>query len=375
MKVKKYFLYLVFISFFFFKNNSGENMKTKDTITSATPKIKKEAMFYQKLKDKKVQCLLCFRKCVISPNKIGFCRVRKNEDGVLYSLVYNRPSAIQIDPVEKEPQYHFLPGTNIFCVGTVGCNFKCLHCHNWHLSQASFGEVKTYYLTAEKIVQLAIKNKSPTISFTYNDPIVFYEYIYDIAKKAKEYGLKIMIHTNASINPKPLEELLKYIDTITVDLKSISTEILQKMSNAKAEPVLQSIKIIKNSGKWLELVNLIVTGRNDSHQHISDLCKWIKKNVGVDVPVHFTRFFPNYKYTGVIPTPIEKLEKAYEIAKEFGLNYVYIGNVPGHKYNSTYCPKCNKRLIYRIHFAMLENNIKDGKCEFCGNLIPGVWKN
>lgn len=348
--------------------------RSMDVITGATPEIEKEAMFYQVLKDKDVQCLLCFRKCVIRNGKTGFCRVRKNIEGKLYSLVYSKPSAVQIDPVEKEPQYHFLPGTNIFCIGTVGCNFKCLHCHNWHLSQASPGDVTAYYLPPEKIVELAIKNKCPTISFTYNDPIVFYEYVYDIAKLAKEKKLKIMIHTNGSINQQPLKELLKYVDTVTVDLKAIWTEILYKMSQGKAEPVLETIKTIKKEGKWLELVNLIVTGRNDKEEHIRELCKWIKENVGTDVPLHFTRFFPNYKYTGVIPTPIATLEKAYRIAKETGINYVYIGNVPGHQYNSTYCPNCGKRLIYRIHFEVLENNIVDGKCKFCNYKIPGVWK-
>ncbi|MFQ3675807.1 MAG: AmmeMemoRadiSam system radical SAM enzyme, partial [Endomicrobiia bacterium] len=272
----------------------------EDAISQATPKVQKESMYYQKLKDNKVQCMICFRKCIITENKTGFCRVRKNENGTLYLLVYSQPSAVHIDPIEKEPLYHFLPGSNILCIGTAGCNLKCLHCHNWHLSQSSPGDLTTYYLPPEKVVELAIKNKIPSISFTYNDPIVFYEYVYDIAKLAKQKGIKIVLHTNAAINPEPLKELLKYTDAVTVDLKSVSTKILRDMSFAEAEPVLDSLKIIKKSGVWLEIVNLIVTGKNDSDEHIKKLCSWIKENLGSDVPLHFSRFFPNYKYTKVI---------------------------------------------------------------------------
>ncbi|MFN3551152.1 MAG: AmmeMemoRadiSam system radical SAM enzyme [Endomicrobiia bacterium] len=350
------------------------NKKNTFSTTSATKHIMlKEAMYYQKLKNNKVQCLICFRKCIIAEGKVGFCRTKQNIQGKLYSLVYSQPSAVQIDPIEKEPLYHFLPGSTILCIGTAGCNLKCKHCHNWHLSQVSPNDIDKYYLPPQTVVEIALKNNIKTISFTYNDPIVFYEYVYDIAKLAKQHELKIVLHTNAAINPSPLKELLKYVDAVTVDLKSISTKIFREMSEAEVEPVLESLKIIKQSGCWLEIVNLIVTGRNDSENHITELCLWIKKNLGSDVPLHFTRFFPNYKYTNVIPTPPEKLETAYNIARKIGLNYVYIGNLPGHKYNSTFCVKCNKRLIYRIHFEVKENNIVNGRCKFCNTSIVGVW--
>ncbi|MCS7250694.1 MAG: AmmeMemoRadiSam system radical SAM enzyme [candidate division WOR-3 bacterium] len=333
----------------------------------------KEALFYKKLDNNKVQCELCFRKCIILENKRGFCRVRENRKGKLYSLVYNYPQAVQIDPTEKEPMYHFLPGTEILCIGTVGCNFVCQHCHNWHLSQASFKKGESYFLTPKEIVEIAKRKKIKSISFTYNEPTVFYEYLLDIAKESKKNNINIIWHSNGAINKEPLLALLEYTDGVTIDFKGINNEILMKMSNAKIDNTLQTLKIIKEKGKWLEIVNLLIPTLNDKEENIRDLCKWIKENLGDDLPLHFTRYFPNYKLT-IPPTPISTLERAYKIAKEIGLKYVYLGNVPGHKYNSTYCPKCDKRLIYRIHFTVIENKIKNGKCSFCHTSIPGKWE-
>ncbi len=333
----------------------------------------KEALFYKKLENNKVQCQLCFRQCIILENKTGFCRTRENKKGRLYSLVYNHPQAIQIDPIEKEPMYHFLPGTEILCIGTVGCNFVCQHCHNWHLSQASFKKEESYFLTPKDIIEMAKRKNIKTISFTYNEPTVFYEYILDIAKEAKKNNINIIWHSNGAINKEPLLTLLEYTDGVTIDFKGINNEILMKMSKAKIDNTLKTLKTIKEKGKWLEIVNLLIPTINDQEENIRELCKWIKENLGDDIPVHFTRYFPNYKLT-IPPTPISTLEKAYQIAKEIGLKYVYLGNVPGHKYNSTYCPKCNKRLIHRIHFTVIENKIKNGKCPFCHTLICGKWE-
>jgi len=260
--MNKKFLFVVVlfsITIFLWSNVklSGLSKKDKkDSLTMATPEVKKEAMFYQKLQKNSVQCQLCFRKCVIPDGKRGLCRVRENRKGTLYNLVHSLPSAVHIDPIEKEPQYHMLPGTEILCIGTAGCNFKCQHCHNWHLSQASPGDLKTFYLPPEKVVELAIKQKIPTISFTYNDPIVFYEYIYDIAVLAKKKGLKILWHSNGSINPQPLRKLLKYTNAVTIDLKGF-TEKAYKNSFAELEPVLKTLKIIKEENVWLEIVNLV----------------------------------------------------------------------------------------------------------------------
>ncbi len=344
------------------------------TLTKATPKaVTKEAMYYKAYKGKTVQCQLCFRQCIIPDGSTGFCRVRQNRKGKLYPLVYSLPAAVQVDPVEKEPQYHFLPGTEILCFGTVGCNFACKHCHNWHLSQASPGDCSAYLFPPEKAVQFAIKSKIPTISFTYNDPTIFYEYVLDIAKIAQKKGIRIIWHSNGAMNPEPLKELLKYTDGVTIDIKGF-TEKAYENSSAKLEPVLRTLKTIKKHKVWLELVNLVIPTINDDPDDIRNMCKWIKDNLGTDVPLHFSRFFPNYKLTHISPTPIKTLEKAYKIAEETGIKYATIGNVPGHKYNSTFCPECNKKIIYRTHFEVLENNIKNGKCKFCGHKISGVWK-
>jgi len=352
---------------------------TCQTTTSASPPVEKEpflreAMFYKVLGGDEVQCQMCFRKCIIPEGRRGACRNRENHKGKLYSVVYARPSAVHIDPVEKEPQYHFLPGSEILCIGTAGCNFRCRHCHNWHLSQRSIEEMDYVYdLMPEKAVELTLKKRIPTMSFTYNEPTSFYEYAYDIAKLAKEKGLRIIFHSNGALNPAPLKELLKYTDGVTIDLKGFSQRAYDN-SSAELEPVLRTLKIIKEEDKWLEIVNLVIPTINDDLTEIRKMCTWIKENLGVDVPLHFSRFFPAYRLTRLPPTPISTLEKAYEIAREVGLNYVSIGNVRGHKHNSTFCPKCGNILIHRVGFMVLSNNIEDGKCRFCGHEIPGIWK-
>ncbi len=360
-----------------FKNSPISLNNSEITITQAAP-IKdiplREAMFYRKLDGNWVRCEICFRKCTIAPGRRGLCRVRENRGGRLYSLVHSRPSAVHIDPIEKEPQLHNLPGTFILCIGTVGCNFRCKQCHNWHLSQASPGDLPTYDLPPEKVVAIALEHNIPTISFTYNDPIVFYEYVYDVAVLAQKRGLNILWHTNASIEPEPLRELLEYTDAITVDLKGFSEEVYRETYSAELAPVLRSLKIIKEEGVWLEIVNLIIPTINDCPDEIRKMCEWIKENLGEDVPVHFSRFVPAYRLTHLPRTPIETLEMARKIAKDVGLHYVTIGNVPGHRYNSTFCPKCEKMLIHRTHFAVLRNNIRDGKCPSCQHKIPGIWE-
>ncbi|KPJ59532.1 MAG: hypothetical protein AMJ46_10855 [Latescibacteria bacterium DG_63] len=330
-------------------------------------------MFYQTLDNKKIRCMTCFRMCVVGPGERGFCRVRENRDGKYYSLVYAQPSAVHVDPIEKEPQLHMLPGTDILCLGTVGCNFKCRHCHNWHLSQASPGDVSTYDLPPESVVKIALEKEIPTISFTYNEPTVFYEYVYDIAVLAKQKGLRILWHSNGAINPEPLRKLLEHTDAATIDLKGFTEKAYQN-SSAKLDPVLRTLKTIKAEKKWLEIVNLVVPTINDDYEDIERMCLWIGENLGVETPLHFSRFFPNYKLTHLEPTPIPVLEKARAVAVGTGLHYVTVGNVPGHEHNSTFCPKCEKRLIHRVHFQVLKNDLANGACKFCNHKIPGIWK-
>jgi pyruvate formate lyase activating enzyme len=331
----------------------GRNLKEKTTSSL------KEAMFYQKLARNHIQCQLCPRKCIIPEGKRGFCRVRENRGGKLYTLVYNRPCAVNIGPIEKAPLYHFHPGHKRLTVATVSCNLRCKHCHNWHISQVGPGEVTEYNLTPEEIVKEAKRRGVKSISFTYTEPTVFYEYIYDISKLAKKEGIKTSIVSNGYINPEPLKKLLPYLDAVKIDLKAFTEKFYREICSAELEPVLRTLKVLKEEGAFFEIVNLIIPT--------------IKDNLGEDVPLHFSRFTPAYKLTLLPATPVETLEKAVKIAQEVGLKYVYIGNVPGHKYNSTFCPKCKKRLIHRVHFSILSNNIKDGKCRFCQEEIHGIW--
>lgn len=332
----------------------------------------REAMFYKKTSNNSVQCGICFRKCIIKDKTRGFCRNKENIEGTLYNIVHSKPSSIQIDPIEKEPQLHMLPGTQILCFGTAGCNFRCQHCQNWQLSQRSIEEMTYFDLPPQGVIDMALEKGIPTVSFTYNDPISFYEYVYDIARLAKQKGLKILWHSNGSLNPEPLKELLRYTDAVTIDLKGFSKRAYNN-SQAELEPVLEALKIMKEEGVWIELVNLVIPTINDYPEEIRDMCQWIKANLGPDVPLHFSRFYPSYKLKNLPPTPKETLEEAYKIAKNTGLNYVTIGNMPGHKYNSTFCPNCGKRLIHRMHFAVLGNDVKEGKCKACGHKIPGIW--
>lgn len=332
-----------------------------------------ESKWYKQLDRSFVQCQLCFRKCTIKDGGRSYCTNRVNRDGKLYTLVYNNIAAIQIDPVEKEPLYHFLPGTKTLCFGTAGCNFRCIFCHNWHLSTKNIEDLDAEYLPPENAVSKTKELGCTSISFTYNEPTVFYEWVYDVAKLAKKNNIRVYIHTNGGINPDPLKDLIKYLDAVCIDLKGFTTQFYYDTSFSKFEHVLNTLKTVKSTGIWFELVNLVIPTMNDDLEKTREMCLWIKSNLNKEVPLHFSRFFPSYKLTQISPTPIETLEKAKKIANDVGLDYVTIGNVPGHPANSTYCPNCNKIVIKRVHFAVLENNLSDGKCKFCGHKIPGVW--
>lgn len=334
----------------------------------------KEAMFYKKTGDGNVNCRLCFRECMIQPGGRGFCRNRENREGALYTLVYARAASHQIDPIEKEPMFHNLPGSEIFCTGTASCNFRCKFCHNWHISQRTPEELEPYsrYTSPEDVVRLAQK-RGAGLSFTYNEPTVFYEYMHDTARIGSQKGLNTIFHTNGGMQAEPMKALLKHIRGVTVDLKGFTADYYKDMSFAQMTPVLETLKLIKREGRWLEIVNLVIPTMNDDLTKIKEMSGWIKENLGDEVPVHFIRFFPAYKMTHLLSTPVRTLEQAREIAVKEGLKFVYIGNVPGHKYNSTYCPECGKMVISRTHFDVHEIEIKKGKCKFCGYPISGLW--
>jgi pyruvate formate lyase activating enzyme len=333
----------------------------------------KEAMFYKKEPEGSVQCLLCPRQCVISDGKKGFCRNRENRGGTLYTLVYGKPTVIDIGPIEKAPLYHFIPGHFRLCLTCASCNLRCNHCQNWHLSQKSVEELSHSYSSPDEIIHEAKQKNLFSISFTYTEPTVYYEYLYDISFIARDAGMKTSIVSNGYINREPLLKLLSLLDAVKIDLKGFSEIFYEEICSATLKPVLDSLLAVKKENVWLEIVNLVIPTLNDDPKMINEMCQWIRENLGIDTPLHFTRFFPNHKLTHLSPTPISTLESAYEIAKAHGLRFVYIGNVPGHIHNSTFCPSCNRRVIHRNHFDILEMNLLEGKCKFCHSPLPGKW--
>ena len=358
------FLVISFINTANLEAQAEQNIK-------AIPRI---AQYWQKVKENIVQCLLCPRKCVLDVGQRGVCTVRINKDGKLYTLGYGNPVAVHIDPIEKKPFFHVAPGEPVFSLAVAGCNMRCIFCQNWQISQSRPDETQNYNLSPEEVVEKTIKSNCKFIAYTYTEPTVFYEYMLDIVKLAREKGIKNTMHSCGYINAEPLRELLKYMDAVNIDLKGFTEEFYAKIGLlAQLKPVLETLKIIKEDGIWLEITNLLIPGFNDDPKKIKEMCIWIKENLGDEVPLHFSRFIPNYKLQNLPPTPIEKLEEAYKIAKEVGLKYVYIGNVPGHAGENTYCPNCGKIIVKRIGYEILENNINDGKCKFCGYKIAGRW--
>jgi pyruvate formate lyase activating enzyme len=333
-----------------------------------------EAAHYTQMDDKQVQCLICFRRCIVPEGQRGFCRNKVNVDGRYFTLVYGRPSALQIDPIEKEPAFHFWPGATIFCTGTASCNNRCKFCQNWHLSQHSFEEIDHFVISPENTVAHAQERECDAVSFTYNEPTVFYEHMLDAAREAQRKGLGTLFHTNGGMNQEPLAVLLEFMDAVTVDLKAFTPEFYRDVSSSELEPVLRTLQQIHLSGRHLEIVNLMIPTLNDDIDDVRRMCRWIGDTLSPQVPLHFTRFHPAYRLTNLPPTPVTTLEEAIRAADEEGLEYVYIGNVPGHERNSTFCPACGDKIIDRVHFAVLALDVVKGKCRFCGHQIPGIWQ-
>lgn len=331
-----------------------------------------EAMYWGKLKGKSLQCVLCPRKCVIADGKRGNCRVRENKNGVLYSLVYARPCAVAADPIEKKPMFHFLPGSAAYSFGTAGCNLHCDFCQNWSISQAKPEEIPAMDIAPGEIVKRAIDAGCKSIAYTYTEPGIFYEFALDTARIARKAGLKNVMVTNGFLNAKPTKELYKWIDGVNVDLKGFTEKFYKEVCGAWLKPVLDALILMKKTS-WIELTNLVIPSLNDNIKDIKAMCSWIEKNLGADTPLHFSRFFPDYKLRHLNPTPAETLMKAHDAAKKAGLNYVYVGNMPSGTGENTYCPKCGALLIKRFGFEVVENNLKNGKCK-CGREIAGVWK-
>ena len=333
-----------------------------------------EASYYFKLDNKQVNCVLCPRRCVIPDGKRGFCGVRENRGGVLYSLVYGKPCSLHIDPIEKKPLFHVLPGSQAFSLATVGCNLKCKFCQNWQISQASPDDVRGESLTPAEVVARARESGAPVIAYTYTEPTIYYEYMIDIAKLAKKAGIKNVMHSAGFINEEPLRALCPYLDAANIDLKGFNNKFYSELTLGNVDDVLRTLKILKELGVWTEITNLILPGLNDDPAEIKKMCQWIKDNLGDRTPLHFSRFWPMYKLSNLSPTPVETLEKARQIAMEVGLKYVYIGNVSGTEAENTYCPRCGKPVIERSGYVVTAIHMVNGECEFCGEKINGIWK-
>ncbi len=330
-----------------------------------------KARFFKKLEDKKVQCTVCYRNCVIAPNSTGFCRVRKNIDGELYLITYGKVCACALDPIEKKPFYHFYPGSKAFSLSCVGCNFACSFCCNWEISHewSELGEE----LSPSRIVELAEKMGADGLSYTYTEPSVWIEFALDIAKLAKKKDLYNTMVTNGYTQPEVIREIAKYIDAVVVDLKnSGSEEAYKKLSSiSNAGKIFESILEYKKRGVWLEITNLIVTRYGERKEDVQKFCKWVIENLGDEIPVHFLKYFPSYKLT-LPPTNTEFLLKCVEIAKKEGLKYVYLGNTPFTQYENTYCPGCGKLLIEREGVFLKRIHITEPYCPDCGKKIPVV---
>jgi pyruvate formate lyase activating enzyme len=321
---------------------------------------------------KKVQCELCPTECVLEDYQAGGCRVRINKGGILYSLVYGKPCAVAVDPIEKKPFLHFLPATTAFSIATAGCVLGCKFCQNWQISQAKPEETDYKDLMPDEVVRQAIFYNCRSITYTYTEPAVFYEYMYDTARIAKNFSLKNTMHSCGYINEKPLKELTKYLDAADVDLKAFTEDFYNRICGGRLKPVLEALVLLKKQGVWLEITNLVIPTLNDDMKKINEMCRWIAGNLGTDVPLHFSRFFPYYKLKDLPPTPVETLTDARKTAMDAGLKYVYIGNMRSEAEN-TYCPGCRKLLIERIGYNVKQNNIKNARCIFCGMVVSGVW--
>ncbi|MGB3907950.1 MAG: AmmeMemoRadiSam system radical SAM enzyme [Methanomethylovorans sp.] len=331
----------------------------------------KEAVLYDKLDGNKVRCRVCSHRCIVADGKKGFCRVRENRNGTYYTLIYNTVSSEAIDPIEKKPLFHFYPGTLAYSLGTLGCNFRCEHCQNWTISQIGINEVSTVEITPEEAVQRALAAGARTIAWTYNEPTIWYEYTYDCARLAKEAGLATAYITNGYITKEALENISPYLDAFRVDIKAFTEDFYKKVASAKLSPVLESAKLARELGIHVEVVNLVIPQYNDSCEEIRNLINWVYENLGADTPLHFTRFHPQYHMSDIISTPIHKLEEAYFTARKAGMKFVYIGNVPGHDHENTYCPVCRKLLIKRGMFSVVRYDITpEGTCPHCGEPIP-----
>jgi pyruvate formate lyase activating enzyme len=320
-----------------------------------------------------VQCSLCPKQCLIEPGQSGECRVRVNLDGRLVAVTYGHPCAVHVDPIEKKPLFHFLPGTLSLSVATVGCNLHCKNCQNWEISQQNPEEVEAVSLSPENLPELALQYGCRSVSYTYTDPVVYYEYAVDGSLQARKAGLRNALVTAAYINRDPFMELCRWVDAVRIDLKAMSDTFYRDICGATLKPVLESLVTARSLGKHVEVINLLIPTLNDSDNDLRRLCRWMVENLGPEIPLHFSRFFPNYRMKNLPPTPAEALVRAREIAKAEGLYHIYIGNILMPDGENTFCPRCGDLIVERRGFSILKNVIQNGKCPNCSEEIYGIW--
>lgn len=333
----------------------------------------REAMHYERAEGGLVRCVLCPRGCVIAPGLRGHCGVRRNDGGRLRTLVFGRPCTFHNDPIEKKPLFHFLPGTSAFSIATAGCNIECRFCQNWEISQAKPEDVQSVEMPPEKVVERARAAGSASVAYACTEPIVFYEYVHETARLGRSRGIRSVMITNGFIREEPMRQLLPHLAAVKVDLKAFTEKFYRDVCDGALAPVLSTLKLLRRAGTWHEVVVLLVPTLNDSDVEIAALCRWVKNELGAGVPVHFTRYHPTYKMRNLPPTPVATLNRAREIGLKEGLDFVYLGNVPGHPGENTWCPKCGKALVTRVSYQIDASGLKNGACRHCGRPIPGVW--
>ena len=331
-------------------------------------------MKYQNiLSDNRTQCTICPRNCKLKEGQAGFCQIRKNIGGNIVMTSYGYNTGLSIDPVEKKPLYHFYPGTKVLSFGTLGCNLGCQFCQNWHISKSK-ADPKINPTEPAKIVSIAQELGCKSVAFTYNDPVIFFEYAIDTAKICRDNGIKTIAVTAGYINPAPRREFFAHMDAANIDLKAFSDDFYKRNCLIRLEPILDTIKYVKNETNcWLELTTLLIEGENDSDEELKKECEWILENLGDRVPLHFSAFHPDYKFINKTTTKFATLLRAYSIAKEVGLKYVYTGNIPDTKTSTTFCTMCSKPVIIRSNYSLSEFNLESGRCKFCGGKCSGVF--
>ncbi|MBN2571233.1 MAG: AmmeMemoRadiSam system radical SAM enzyme [Ignavibacteriales bacterium] len=335
----------------------------------------KKALWWEKLEDKKVKCTLCPRYCILKDGQIGFCSIRKNIDGVLYAISYGKTTGFAVDPIEKKPLFHFLPGSEILSFGTVGCNLGCKFCQNWTTTKVKMDEIHSVSATPEQVVELAKRNNVKSIAYTYNEPTIFGEYLIDVSKLAREEGIKSVMVTAGYIDKEARKDVYKYIDAANVDLKAFTERFYWELTQSHLNDVLDTLVWLKNeTNVWIEITTLLIPDENDSSEEIKQMSDWILKNLGDSVPLHFSAFHPTFKMMDKEQTPVSTLIRARNIAIQSGVKYCYLGNVHSEEGQTTYCPNCKEPLIIRDWHSIKTNKLKDGKCYKCSQIIDGTFK-